>query len=300
MHEFLLFGQVANNDHHRLLQQLAGVTRMQPHHVVERHLIFKARPPVGLGNIPSGGGSQGILAPDIQKTKQALSSSIFYIQLVYSVQGEGAQVGGKVVVQHGLTNGDKSQGRDFTKVEASGSSEQVDGVWAIEFRDIPEAGKQAVTTRLLSRIPIAGGDVIQFLRDLGYEYGNEDLRTGRTGLLTAFSYVSQYVIEGHKFYDQDTTLFVHQVLRMPQAAGDEAIATNTPIPPISDLQPLDSTKGFVLQASIEAIDGNNPEVKEKAVQQLMAIKETLKQAVTLLPGDRLALDTRVPIRNNRP
>ena len=116
----------------------------------------------------------------------------------------------------------------------------------------------------------------------------------------AFSYVSQYVLEGYKFYDQDTTLFVHQVLRMPQASPEQAIATHTSIPPVADLQPFDSSKGFILQASIEAVDGNNPEVKEKAVQQLMAIKETLKQAVTLAPGDRLALDTRVPIRANRP
>ena len=119
-------------------------------------------------------------------------------------------------------------------------------------------------------------------------------------MLMLFSYVSQYVLEGHKFYDQDTTLFVHQVLQTPQASNEQTIATNTPLPPLSDLQPLDSNKGFVLQASIEAVDGNNPEVKEKAVQQLLAMKETLKQAVTLAPGDRLALDTRVPIRNIRP
>lgn len=116
----------------------------------------------------------------------------------------------------------------------------------------------------------------------------------------AFRYVSQYVLEGHKFYDQDMTLFVHQVLRMPQLPDEQAGATTTPVPPISELQPFDPNKGFVLQASIEAIEGNNPEVKEKAVQQLMAMKETLKQAVTLAPGDRLALDTIVPLRNKRP
>lgn len=115
-----------------------------------------------------------------------------------------------------------------------------------------------------------------------------------------FRYVSQYVLQGHKFYDQDIMLFVHQVLQLPEGSDDQALTTTAPIPPISELHPLDSRKGFVLQASIEAGDGNNPDVKEKAVQQLMAIKETLKQAVTLAPGDRLALDTRVPLRNNRP
>jgi DNA phosphorothioation-dependent restriction protein DptG len=117
--------------------------------------------------------------------------------------------------------------------------------------------------------------------------------------LTAFRYVSQYVLEGHKFYDQDTTLFIYQVLQMPRASDEQAVTTNTPMPHVSELQPLDANNGFVLQASIEAVDGSNPEVKEKAVQQLMAMKETLKQAVTLAPGDRLALDTRVPMRNMR-
>jgi mediator of RNA polymerase II transcription subunit 18 len=296
MHEFLLFGQVANDEHHKLLQQLAGVTRMQPQHVVERHLIFRAKPPVGLSNIPSGGGSQGLVPPEVQKTKQMLSSSIFYLQLVYNPRSGGAQLGGN---RDGLGNGDISQSRSTTKADASGSSQEEGGLWTIEFRDIPEPGKQAVTTRLLSRTPTGGGDLIQFVKDLGFEYGNE-YRSHTRRLLTASSYVSQYVLEGHKFYDQDMTLFVHQVLKMPQAPDEQAIATNTPIPPISELQPLDGSKAFVLQASIEAVDGNNPEVKEKAVQQLMVMKETLKQAVTLAPGDRLALDTRVPMRNNRP
>jgi hypothetical protein len=151
----------------------------------------------------------------------------------------------------------------------------------------------------LSRTPVDGGDLIHFVKHLGYEYENSFSASGTKSMLMLFSYVSQYVLEGHKFYDQDTTLFVHQVLQMPQASNGQTIATNTPLPPLSDPQPLDSNKGFVLQASIEAADGNNPEVKEKAVQQLMAMKETLKQAVTLAPGDRLALDTRVPIRNIR-
>ena len=169
MHEFLLFGQVASNDHHKLLQQLAGVTRMQPQHVVERHLIFKARPPAGLSNIPSGGGSQGVVPPEFEKTKKMLSSSIFYLQLVFNPLSGRAQVGGNRVLQHGLANGNTSHAQNTTKAGANGSSQQEEGLWTIEFRDIPEAGKQAVTTRLLSRTPTQSGDLIQFMKDLGFE-----------------------------------------------------------------------------------------------------------------------------------
>lgn len=105
------------------------------------------------------------------------------------------------------------------------------------------------------------------------------------------------MLEGHKFYDQDTTLFLHQVLQLPQASTEPTVPEGRDIPAVRDLQPLDGRKGFVLQASIEALDGNNLEVKEKAAQQLFAMREILKQAVTLEPGDRLALDTRVLVRN---
>lgn len=105
------------------------------------------------------------------------------------------------------------------------------------------------------------------------------------------------MVEGHKFYDQDTTLFLHRVLQIPPAIMEQGISAPFDMSAVPDFQPLDGSKGFVLQASLEAADGNNPEVKEKAVQQMLAMKETLKQAVTLAPGDRLALDTRVPVRN---
>lgn len=179
MHEFLLFGQVAHNDHHRLLQQLAGVTRMQPQHVVERHLIFKAIPPVGLGNVPSGGGSQGVLPPEVQKTKQMLSSSVFYLQLVYNPRSGASPIGAGRVAHHSPANGDTVQDQNTMKADANGSAKGEDGLWTIEFRDIPEPGKQAVTTRLLSRTATEGGDLIQFVKDLGFEYGNEYLSVTR-------------------------------------------------------------------------------------------------------------------------
>jgi Med18 protein len=67
----------------------------------------------------------------------------------------------------------------------------------------------------------------------------------------------------------------------------------------SNLTPLDPSGSYVLQASIEIVDGNSPELKDQATQQLLAIKETLRSSISLEPGDRLALDTRVPVRRVR-
>ena len=55
----------------------------------------------------------------------------------------------------------------------------------------------------------------------------------------------------------------------------------------------------MLQASIDVVDGNHPELKERAARQLLGHKEALKQAVELTPGDRLALDTRLPVSSGR-
>lgn len=81
----------------------------------------------------------------------------------------------------------------------------------------------------------------------------------------------------------------------PQNSQPTLSVLNT-IPDISKLTPLDPNGGYILQASIEIVDGNNPELKDKATQQLLAMKETLRSSIHLAPGDRLALDTRVPVR----
>ena len=103
------------------------------------------------------------------------------------------------------------------------------------------------------------------------------------------------MVIGDKFYDQDTTLFLHRVLQIPQPS-DPLLATDTTfLDNTDDLQPLDGSGGYLLQASIDAVDGNNSELRDRAAGQLLAMKETLKQAVVLTPGDRLALDTRVVV-----
>ena len=158
MHEFSLYGQVVQEDHHRMLQQLAGYTRMQPRDVVELHLVFKARPPAGLDNIPSAGGSQGVAQQqDVQKLKNMLNASLYYVQLVGEVMPTRSKKRGDEDVE--MTNGNGPPTSDNPTVR-----------WALEFKDTPDAGKQAVSTRLISRTPMDDGDLVQFLDHFGYEY----------------------------------------------------------------------------------------------------------------------------------
>jgi hypothetical protein len=107
------------------------------------------------------------------------------------------------------------------------------------------------------------------------------------------------MVVGSRFYDNDTTISVHKVLRLPEVAADEAVSDNSFVANIDELPELDGSGSYIVQASIDIVDGNNPELKDRATRQLLGVKEALKQAVDLTPGDRLALDTRLPAISRR-
>ncbi|KAJ9607951.1 Mediator of RNA polymerase II transcription subunit 18 [Cladophialophora chaetospira] len=271
MHELSLYGQIRKDDHHRMLQQLAGFTRMQPQDAKEIHLVFKARQPPGLDLVQSIGASNlaSQQQQEIQRVKNMLNAGIYHVRLIGAVQGskkiKGAE-NGDVVMQ----DNDPIAKSDNTTVS-----------WTLEFKDTPEAGKQTVSSRLLSRTPMEGTNLVQFLDGFGFEY------------------TSRYMVVGSRFYENDTTIFVHKVLRLPRVAAEEAISDKAYNTNISDLPDLDGSGSFIVQASIDMVDGNNSELKDRATRQLLGIKEALKQAVDLTPGDRLALDTRLPANSRR-
>lgn len=94
-------------------------------------------------------------------------------------------------------------------------------------------------------------------------------------------------------------MFLYKVLQIPQVDADRAALDTKFLSSEEVFQELDGSGGYTLQASIEVVDGNNPELRDRATRQLLAMKETLKQAVTLLTGDRLALDTRMALPSRR-
>ena len=167
MQEYVLFGQVASENHRQVLQQCVGVSRMQPEAVEELHLIFKPKPPQGLAEIQksSGGGSQGVVPPEVQKTRTMLNASLYYVQVVGTAQAEthssGREDANRHVHQSGhLLMSDCDVQQDRTRKQLK---------WTLEFRDIPDPGKQPVTSRLLYKIPILEGDVMKYIQDFGFQ-----------------------------------------------------------------------------------------------------------------------------------
>ena len=170
MHEFLLFGQVSSNDYQTVLQQLAGVTRMQPVPCKEIHLVFKARPPFSGLLPPMVGGSQDISTQDAQRARSLLSGTTFYLQLVGDLQDTprlGNHLESKRTDSEKVTNGDTDV--HMTNGEQASPQSLSKLKWRTEFRDIPDAGKQAVSVRLMSSFALDGSDFVCFLSNLGYE-----------------------------------------------------------------------------------------------------------------------------------
>lgn len=167
MHELLLFAPVPASQHHGLLQQLSGLTAMQPIPTFERRLIFKPhRKP---GSIkPRVGGSQNVQSSELQKIQKMLGGGLYYLQVVGGVNAAdfgGGSGGGSDTSMGGTELG----GSDRQAKPASGyvSSNQT---WRMEFKDIPDAGTQSgVTSRLVSTAKLPYGDVLPGMTAWGFE-----------------------------------------------------------------------------------------------------------------------------------
>ena len=176
MHELLLFAQVLTSRHDQLLRTLAGVTGMQPHRVVERHLIFKPSRSPGQ-SAAQVGGSQGVQNAQLQTLQGQLHNELYYLQLIGEVSDSSPS--GRMPVNNkasGEENRDirevDSEGEGQTEAQSNGHQyQQARQVWTLHFRDIPEvAGRRPVTSRMMSSVDFIDGDAFAFMDSLGYSY----------------------------------------------------------------------------------------------------------------------------------
>ncbi|KAI9829082.1 MAG: Mediator of RNA polymerase II transcription subunit 18 [Thelocarpon impressellum] len=286
MHELLLFGQVPSARHGHILKIIAGIAGMQPQRLIERHLIFKpkGKPVSGAAHV---GGSQGIQNQQAQALQGQMQGELFYIQLVGEVDQtlfpNGADEGAThssnedAVMKDVSTTGEEA-GRDAAK-DTSGAqaSEAYDfdkQAWAIRFSDLPEvAGRRPVTSRMIAGADLTEGDAMEFTDAFGY------------------SYVSEYILEGHRVIHNNVILLLHRVLQFPPSDGGEQGARQK-LPPFESLVPLDPSGTYILQASIRVHDGSKPESMTLGINELKGLKDVMRGVVDLEVGDRLALDTR--------
>ncbi|KAI9815121.1 MAG: Mediator of RNA polymerase II transcription subunit 18 [Pycnora praestabilis] len=288
MHELLLFGQVPAKRRDQLVQILAGVSGMQPQRVIERHLVYKPyRTPGQRGH--QVGGSQGIQNAQAQALQGQLHGDLFYLHLVAEVEdghfgtenptaatsNEDADTG---IVD--INGQDPSEDVIVSRRHTEGtfqrsSSDSTKQSWALRFSDLPEvAGRRPVTSRLISGVDIIDGNPFNFMDSLGY------------------TYVTEYVLEGHRVVHKNLILLLHRILRLQgDSTGSLGPKKQTPSP--QSLAPLDPSDAYILQASVRVQDGNKPESMTLGINELRGFKELMKGVLDMEVGDRLALDTRV-------
>lgn len=166
MHELLLFASVPVHQHHELLQQLAGLTAMQPRHCLERRLIFKAYRKPGPTTARMGASQDLQQSGDLQRVNKLLNGNMFYTQVAgpvtekdfgttASVADPDTQMAGMDETKPSILD---SQGYDYDHQP-----------WKLEFRDIPEAGtRSAVTARVMASAALPRGDVVPSMNAWGY------------------------------------------------------------------------------------------------------------------------------------
>lgn len=167
MHELLLFASVPVHQHHELLQQLAGLTAMQPRHCLERRLIFKAYRKPGLVTARMGASQDLQQSGELQRVNKLLNGGMFYTQVVGPVSEK--DFGGATASEADPDT--QMAGMDDTKppVQNLHSYDYDRQLWKLEFRDIPEAGtRSAVTARVMASAALPRGDVVPSMNAWGY------------------------------------------------------------------------------------------------------------------------------------
>lgn len=174
MHELLLFASVPLHQHHELLQQLTGLTAMQPRRCIERRLVFKAYRKPGL-NAPRVGGSQDVKqAGDLQRVNKMLNGGMFYTQVVGPLLpghfGGSTATADSDTQMAGMDDSQSSSEAVPNPPTQQGSGYNYDQQpWKFEFRDIPEAGtRSAVTSRVMASAALPRGDVVPSMNAWGY------------------------------------------------------------------------------------------------------------------------------------
>lgn len=265
-HELLLFGQLPNSRHDQLLNILAGLAGAQPQRIIERHVVYRPqRDP--LQRQYAVGASQNVQTTQRATSREQLAKDMHYWQIVKELD--------ETDFGSAQADGAASTAEHARKEKASPDAERKG--WTIHFQDIPEPGQRPVNMRWVQTTDIVAGDPHAHMK------------------ATMYNYVSEYVDEGYQFVTKNAIILVHRILRLPtpEQPRDSPLES---LPPFSDLQPLDKSGAYVVQVSIKIQDNYKPETRDKAQNELLALKGTLKGVLDLEPADRLALDTRVKAR----
>lgn len=172
MHELLLFAAIPASQHHDLLQQLSGLTAMQPNRTLERRLIFKPYRKPGFVR-PRPGGSQDVQPTEVQRLQKMLGAGLYHMQVAGPVNATdfGGASGSERRPDDAVMGGmEHDGGTADQRVKPGPGYVPSNQTWRVEFKDTPEAGTgSGVTSRVVSTAVLPYGDAIPAMKAWGFE-----------------------------------------------------------------------------------------------------------------------------------
>lgn len=103
------------------------------------------------------------------------------------------------------------------------------------------------------------------------------------------SYINQYIIGGHEFVINNTVLFVNRIRKFPDPTPS---SLDTPLPQLEQMPLVDQSGSWLVQVSLNVVDGASPKLVKDAMSEVLGVQERLRGIVKLVTPDRLSMDTR--------
>ncbi|KAF2405203.1 hypothetical protein EJ06DRAFT_525739 [Trichodelitschia bisporula] len=143
--------------------------------------------------------------------------------------------------------------------------------WQLQFRDTPEPGKRSAAIRFAVNQDVVHGDPEAYMQAMEYRYQ------------------SRHLLEGHRLVYNNVVISLYRAF-VPREDSATALS---PLPPRSQLQLLDPSGTYIVEANIRLSDRSNPTIINTGLKELDRLRTQLRDIIDLKVPDRLKLDTRV-------
>ncbi|KAH8821219.1 mediator complex, subunit Med18 [Xylogone sp. PMI_703] len=273
MHELFLTTPIPSDDKSRALRILQGYCGMIPDQIIRRRLLWQGprrRTPLPginpklLGNQPQHKMAQWKLLHE-QLVRQS-----YTIAVLYDVQRD--QFSQPVV--SGSETRSANDGPELICDELPGT---------LRWTDLPDpAGARPVNSRLIVTIE-----------------DEKSLCKILTGMEHKF--IREIIEETYRFVLGNAVFCLTRYLRIPDQLQEKEADGATPrvnsrLPAFETLIPFDPEDKWMLTASVEVLNGNDPEQVQRGIDELMTMKSEFEGCYEFQMMDRHIFDTRVMIK----
>ncbi|KAM3076224.1 hypothetical protein ACMFMG_006269 [Clarireedia jacksonii] len=268
MHEIFLSATVESEDVSRAVRILQGYCGMIPQELIRRRLIFE------------GPRSRTVKGLDASFVKQQPPNKLplwkflndqlvrqsYILTLIYDVERS----------QFGLPK-QETEGEEGNV----GSCPLDDVPGTLRWNDLPDPSNATIVNSR-SVITIADEKLLcKVLQASGQRFTREVIQ------------------ECYQLVHNNVVFTLNRFLEIPpefqEVDSNSRPKINSKLPPFESLEPFDAADKWILIASVEVANGNDPDLMKRGMEELMTAKEDFKGCFALKAADRHTFDTKVKV-----